>query len=685
MSARSEIPVIFVSALQDVEDRVQGFEVGGVDFVSKPFQESEVLARVRTHLQLRTMQLHLEELVAERTAELKEANQVISESEERFRATFEQAAVGIALVAPDGRFLRLNQKFCDIVGYSLDEMLERTFQDITHSDDLDTDLEYLRQLLAGEIETYSMEKRYFRKGGEIVWVNLTVSLLREATGEPDYFISVIEDITERKKLQEERDRILNTSRDMICIAGMDGYFKYLNPAWGSTLGYTSEELLARPLLDFIHPDDHAGTDIELERLAAGHQTVNFENRYIHKDGSIRYISWMATPILDEKVMYCIGRNVTERKRAEEALVVSEGQFRSLMEQSPYSIQVANLDGSVAKVNQACLNLWGISEEMLPEVLEKYNVLEDAESAQLGVMPLLEKAFRGEVVTLPIVEYDGASALDNAGVAGGTGNKRWIQARFYPVKSSEGELLNVVGMEEDITERMLAVQAVEVHQQKLKALTTELILAEERERRRIAADLHDEVGQSLVSARIQLAVAKQVSPESEVTAMLDDVSDTIRQVIRDTRDLVFDLSSPLLNELGLVAALAKWLEEQVETKVGLQTELIDKGLTVIPDEDIRVIMYRNTRELLTNVVKHAQASKVSIYLEHLDDMVMVTVEDDGIGFDSQAAFDALDHSGGFGLFSIRERMLDLGGRLEVCSEPGQGCTATLTAPLNHGSI
>ena len=180
-----------------------------MDFVSKPFQELEVLARVKTHLQLRTLQLHLGEMVTERTAELREANQVIRESEERFRTIFEQAAVGIALVTPDGRFLRLNEKFSDITGYSEDEMLERTFQDITHPDDLDSDLAYIRQLLAGEIDSYAMEKRYFRRDGEIVWVNLTVSLQRQTTGEPDYFISVVEDITERKKLQEERDRILN--------------------------------------------------------------------------------------------------------------------------------------------------------------------------------------------------------------------------------------------------------------------------------------------------------------------------------------------------------------------------------------------------------------------------------------------------------------------------------------------
>ncbi|MDH4012288.1 MAG: PAS domain S-box protein, partial [Desulfobacterales bacterium] len=198
------IPIIFISELQDLQDKIRGFEAGGVDFITKPFQKPEVLARVRMHLGLRDMQLHLEEMVAKRTAEA-------LEGEERLRATFEQAAVGVAHVSPDGKFLRLNQKFCDIVGYSQEEMLALTFQDITHSDDLDVDLEYVRQVLAREIENYSMDKRYLRKDGSIVWVSLTVSLVFDKEGNPKYFVSVIQDISERKKAEEA----LRQSRDFL--------------------------------------------------------------------------------------------------------------------------------------------------------------------------------------------------------------------------------------------------------------------------------------------------------------------------------------------------------------------------------------------------------------------------------------------------------------------------------------
>lgn len=131
------------------------------------------------------------------------AERVLRDSEECLRATFEQAAVGMAHVAPDGHWLRVNQRLCDIVGYTPAELLRCSFQDITHPDDLALDLDYVRQMLSGEIDRYSMEKRYLRQDGSVTWINLTVALVRHADGSPNFFISVIEDINERKALQIE--------------------------------------------------------------------------------------------------------------------------------------------------------------------------------------------------------------------------------------------------------------------------------------------------------------------------------------------------------------------------------------------------------------------------------------------------------------------------------------------------
>src|SRR5215813_4439415 len=126
----------------------------------------------------------------------------LRDSGARFRATFKNATISITRVAPDGCWLEVNQRLCDIVGYSREELMTKIFGDITHPNDLESDWNQARRLLAGEIENYSMEKRYYRKDGSTVWVNLTVSLARKADGSPDYFVSVIEDISTRKRLEE---------------------------------------------------------------------------------------------------------------------------------------------------------------------------------------------------------------------------------------------------------------------------------------------------------------------------------------------------------------------------------------------------------------------------------------------------------------------------------------------------
>jgi PAS domain S-box-containing protein len=132
----------------------------------------------------------------------------LEETERRFKATFEQAAVGIAHVGVDGRWQRVNARLCDIIGYSHQELMGLTFQDITHPEDLERDLELVQRVLTGNLSTYSMEKRYIHKSGRLVWINLTVSLVRKADGTPDYFISVIEDISRRRLAESERDLLL---------------------------------------------------------------------------------------------------------------------------------------------------------------------------------------------------------------------------------------------------------------------------------------------------------------------------------------------------------------------------------------------------------------------------------------------------------------------------------------------
>ncbi|MCC5639740.1 PAS domain S-box protein [Nostoc sp. CHAB 5844] len=182
--------------------------VGSHTDITERKQAEETLSKILAQLEIK---------VEERTAELKRINQsleaeiskrkqiekALRDSEERFRTAFHQAAVGIAHVGLDGRWLLVNQRLCDIVGYTAEELELRTFQEITHPEDLTASLKYVDEILIGNIQTYTMEKRYFRKDGSIIWINFTVSLTHKTSGEPKYFIAVIEDISDRKHSQAQ--------------------------------------------------------------------------------------------------------------------------------------------------------------------------------------------------------------------------------------------------------------------------------------------------------------------------------------------------------------------------------------------------------------------------------------------------------------------------------------------------
>ncbi len=188
--------------LLEEQDEVQGFEFqvrrkdGSVMWVSE---------NARAVRDAQGTLLYYEGTTEDITAR-KRAEESLQESEERFSSAFEHAAIGMALVAPDGHWLKVNRALCELTGYSESELLSKTFQDITHPDDLDADLAYVRQMLAGEIHTYQMEKRYFHKSGQVVWVLLSVSLVWGAQGKPLHFIAQIQDVTERRRAEQELQR-----------------------------------------------------------------------------------------------------------------------------------------------------------------------------------------------------------------------------------------------------------------------------------------------------------------------------------------------------------------------------------------------------------------------------------------------------------------------------------------------
>lgn len=274
-----------------VEISLNPLDVGNETMVVAAIRDMTV--RQRAEDQLRALSAELERRVAERTAELALAHQT-------FKTTFEQASVGIAHVALDGKWLQVNQKLCDIVGYTKEEMASLTFQDITYPDDLDADLTLMDQLLAGKVPTYAMDKRYVRKDGEVVWSNLSASLVRDQQGAPQYFISIVKDVSASKRAEAELQKSKNDLELAISATGV-GIFDYY-PQTGET--HWSAEIKRqyglppdtdadyKTVLSRIHPEDRQNVEAQLQQamLNPSHSRFELEYRIIRQDdGRERWI------------------------------------------------------------------------------------------------------------------------------------------------------------------------------------------------------------------------------------------------------------------------------------------------------------------------------------------------------------------------------------------------------------
>jgi PAS domain S-box-containing protein len=321
-----------------------------------------------------------DQLPHDQTENLRESQKNIAapgESEARFRGVFENAAVGIARVAPDGRWLEVNQRLCDIVGYAREELMTKTFGDITHPDDLEQDLGVMRRMLSGEIDTYFREKRYYRKDGSVVWANLTTSLARNADGAPDYFISLIEDISARKQAEEklrEREERLSLASWAAGLGVFEWDVQTDSAVWENERMY---EIFGHTLADgalskaqlierYVHPDDAPAFEQALVDGMKSGGPFHAGFRIRRKDGALRWLelagNFELAPNGAPIRMIAVLGDITERKQAEEAqvkrvalradvsaaLAEHEGSLQSMLQESAEAL-VRHLDVAFARI------------------------------------------------------------------------------------------------------------------------------------------------------------------------------------------------------------------------------------------------------------------------------------------------------------------------------------------------
>jgi len=262
--------------------------------------------------------------------ERKKIEVALRESEELFRGTFENASIGIANVDFQGRWLRVNQRLCDIVGYTREEMLQKTFQEITYPDDMSISLEYFIPLKQGDLASFSLQKRYIRKDGSPVWVELFESLQRDATGKPAYCIVMIQDISERKRLEvelresESRWRSLTEALpQLVWTATPDGACDYFSTQWTQYTGIPESDLSGWRWLQVLHPDDREATRLAWTAAVQGPGVYDVEYRVRRFDGEYRWFKTRGVPIRDSKggVFKWFGTctDITDAKMAAEEL------------------------------------------------------------------------------------------------------------------------------------------------------------------------------------------------------------------------------------------------------------------------------------------------------------------------------------------------------------------------------
>lgn len=476
--------------------------------------------------------------------ERKQAGENLRESEERFRAMFEQANVGIVQVDLKGRLIMPNPGFCEIVGYTEEECRGLNVRDITHPDDYGREEKLTRQLIKGKIPGFSIEKRYVCKDGGIVWGQMTTTVVRHQSNEPLYALAIVEDITERKRIEEElreseeRLRLLIESASDYAIFTMspDSLINSWNAGAEKVFGWTEKEVLGKSGAIIFTPEDREKGAPEQEVETALHNGRAPDERFhIRKDGSRFYVS--------------------------------------------------------------------------------------------GVMMLL--------------------------------------------KDEGGSVRGFAKIARDMTEQIEAEKAL-----RDKEMLQKLVGAQETERKRIARDLHDELGQQLTALRLKLDAAKKLCEDDELCGKVDEIELLAKSIDHGVDFLAWELRPAALDDLGLVAALDNYVK-QWSHHSGVTAELLASNLKKTRFEpEVETNLYRIVQEALNNTHKHARAKSVEVLLERRDGLIVMLIEDNGRGFNPKDKKNPLK---GMGLIGMKERAQLIGGTLEIESAPQKGTTVYVRVP------
>lgn len=602
-------------------------------------------------------------VVCEDITERRLTEDYMRESEERWRALFEHAGVGIGQLAVNGQFLRVNARLCETLGFSSKTMLRRRCQDFVHPNDLCVTQAQLDELLAGKRPSFSMETRWERSDDVWLWVEMTVSLVRDATSAPAYFIAVVQNIDDRKQAEAglaRTTRLLQTlvqeSPLPIVSLDLDARVTSWNQAATKLFGWTEEEVLGREL-PYVPEEEVASADELWEKGLQGAVHGPIELRRRRKDGTL--LDLLLWPVFVRSdggdVSTAIGLYVDQSnvKRAEEELSASEERFSKAFRSSPYPIGITDLETGVClDINDAALSAFGYTRE---EVIGQT-------TSVLGIWPH------------PEARHQFIERIKTKG------NIRNLEV---PLKSKQGEIRRFLASTEVIVlngKRCLVTIGTDITEQKraeeaLRRSESAVRQAFE-ERERLSQDLHDNLLQSLYAVGMGLELTRErIQGISRTNAKrLEQSVSQLNHVIREVRAFISHVQPPVVLEQTIGDALRALAGSFVATGAGEISVAVDDSVSLRLSGEQRTHLLAIAKEALSNSVRHTKADKRTLTLERHGNKIRLQVSDNGLGFSPSRR-----QTQGMGLQNMQARARKLRGRLAITSVLTKGTTVTLTIP------
>ena len=575
----------------------------------------------------------------------------LKESEERFRSIVENANEAI-IVLQDYKMVYFNQKVLEISGYSSEEMPFLKFGEFIYPEDFELVKYEYNARISGKKPSNNYAIRIFTKEKQIKNI-LVNSKLVYWDSKPASLV-MFSDITVLK--QAESDLRISEQRYELAVSGSEvGIWdynfisdkSYYSDRFKELMGYDPQELENLTLeeaLSHLHPDFPEKLHIALQDHLEGktpYYSIDYKVRM--KSGEYRWFHARGMAIWDEngQATEIAGSfiDIHERKIGEEKLKKSEMHFRHLMESSPLAIAINTPDGKISKVNAAWKKLWGFNEEETVQVVANYNFLTDKQIENIGLKPLVEKAFKGESVILPLIKYQGNTTLDEIGLEDIEGPTRWVQVHIYPVKDAEGEIEHVVAINMDLTELVQAQQVAEVQRESLARIDRTSIMGQLTGS--IAHELNQPLTGILANAQAaEMMLQSETLNSKQLSEILGDiVADTKRAgaVIRNLRDL-YKGEKSVFNDININSMVE-------ETVLLLHSELLKYDVKLKKIFAANIPEFKGNKiqiqQVLVNLIVNAieamngydvKQHKISITTSYNTREVKLYIDDKGPGID-----------------------------------------------------